>query len=56
MDKKKYIIPYMEVVNIQAYGMLAFSSRDTIDMKWSGQGESESDPDDIDDYSTFDSF
>ena len=55
MDKKKYTTPCIEVVNIQTGGVLS-TSDDTLNMPWSGKEPGTAGPDDIDDYSTFDSF
>ena len=55
MDKKKYTTPSMQVVNIQACGVLT-TSEDTLNMPWSSDKHGDSGPDDIDDFSTFDSF
>jgi hypothetical protein len=56
MDKKKYATPSLKLVNIQTCGMLATSLEDSIDMDWSGDKSGTAGPDEIDDYSTFDSF
>ena len=46
----------MMVVNIQTYGMLTTSQDKKINMKWSGDDDDDSDPDEIGDNSTYDSF
>lgn len=56
MRKKKYITPCMKVVNTQTYRMIATSQDKNLNMKWSGNQQGDSGPDEIDDYSTFDSF
>lgn len=55
MDKKNYTTPYMKVVNIRTSGMLA-ASGDTRNMRWSGNQHGNSEPGEIDNYSTYDSF
>lgn len=55
MKKKNYIVPAFKVVKLQPARMLMISG-DTVSMPWSGDLPGTAGPEEIDDYSTFDSF
>ena len=55
MTKKNYIVPTFKVFTLQPARMLMLSG-DTSSMPWSGTTPGSAGPDEIDDYSTFDSF
>ena len=55
MKKKYYIVPSITVFTLQTARML-MKSGDERRIPWSGEQEGEAGPDEIDDYSTVDTF
>lgn len=56
MKKKHYIAPVAESITLQLPILLTVSDPEEIDMPWSGDSSGTAGPEEIDDYSTFDSF
>ena len=54
--KKEYIVPRIVAFKLHPANILSSSPSEEVRLRWSGEKEGEEGSDDIDDYSTYDSF
>jgi len=56
MKKQHYIAPVVELYKIQASCLLPASAVEEVELPWSGDSPGTAGPDEIDDFSTIDTF